>query len=98
MASAIAREKAIKKWNRKWKLELIERTNPTWRDLWPNLLGEAPDAPGSPTRHSHECRSPEPHDTPRHSRVCGNPESTSTEPPEKALDSRLRGNDGGEQS
>jgi putative endonuclease len=33
MASAIGREKAIKKWNRRWKLQLIERTNPEWTDL-----------------------------------------------------------------
>ena len=32
--SAITREKQIKKWNRAWKLELIERKNPDWRDLW----------------------------------------------------------------
>ncbi len=31
--SAIQREKRIKKWNRAWKLELIERDNPDWRDL-----------------------------------------------------------------
>jgi putative endonuclease len=31
---AFARERRIKKWNRVWKLELIERTNPTWRDLY----------------------------------------------------------------
>lgn len=30
---AIAREKQLKKWNRKWKIELIEKTNPTWEDL-----------------------------------------------------------------
>ena len=30
---AIAREKQIKKWNRRWKTELIEKSNPTWRDL-----------------------------------------------------------------
>ncbi len=35
MASAIAREKQLKEWQRKWKLELIERTNPDWRDLYP---------------------------------------------------------------
>jgi putative endonuclease len=31
--SAITREKRIKKWNRAWKLELIEAENPDWRDL-----------------------------------------------------------------
>ena len=33
MESAILREKRIKNWNRAWKLELIEATNPDWRDL-----------------------------------------------------------------
>jgi putative endonuclease len=33
MRTAIMREKQIKKWNRAWKLELIERNNPEWRDL-----------------------------------------------------------------
>jgi putative endonuclease len=33
MESAITREKRIKKWNRAWKLELIEAENPEWRDL-----------------------------------------------------------------
>ena len=33
MESAIVREKRIKKWNRAWKIELIERGNPEWRDL-----------------------------------------------------------------
>ena len=35
--SAIAREKAIKEWQRAWKLELIERSNPYWRDLYPEI-------------------------------------------------------------
>jgi putative endonuclease len=30
---AIAREKAMKKWNRAWKIELIEQANPDWDDL-----------------------------------------------------------------
>jgi len=38
MHAAIHREKQIKRWLRKWKLELIEKTNPTWRDLYPDLL------------------------------------------------------------
>lgn len=33
MEQAILREKRIKKWNRAWKLELIEKANPDWRDL-----------------------------------------------------------------
>jgi putative endonuclease len=36
--SAFARERQIKKWNRDWKLELIEKSNPTWRDLYEDLL------------------------------------------------------------
>jgi len=34
---AIAREKAIKEWQRAWKLELIEAANPGWQDLGPQL-------------------------------------------------------------
>lgn len=35
--AALAREKQLKKWNRKWKLNLIERGNPEWRDLYEEL-------------------------------------------------------------
>ena len=34
MDTAINREKALKKWNRSWKIELIEKDNPQWRDLY----------------------------------------------------------------
>ena len=34
MESAIMREKALKKWRREWKLELIEPSNAQWRELW----------------------------------------------------------------
>ncbi|MFZ2007184.1 MAG: GIY-YIG nuclease family protein [Stellaceae bacterium] len=37
MESAILREKRIKKWRRIWKLELIERENSEWRDLYDEL-------------------------------------------------------------
>jgi putative endonuclease len=37
MSDAILREKQIKKWNRAWKLRLIEQANPTWRDLAQDL-------------------------------------------------------------
>lgn len=36
---AIAREKAIKAWKRDWKIELIEASNPEWRDLSGDLAG-----------------------------------------------------------
>ena len=35
---AIHREKQIKNWKREWKVELIEKQNPEWRDLYPELL------------------------------------------------------------
>ena len=37
MSSAIQREKQLKKWNRAWKIALIEKQNPTWRDLFPEI-------------------------------------------------------------
>ena len=36
---AIEREKQIKKWNRKWKIRLIEKTNPEWKDLFFEIGG-----------------------------------------------------------
>ena len=38
MLSAITREKQLKKWNRAWKLELIETQNPGWNDLWKDMM------------------------------------------------------------
>ncbi|MFA6921507.1 MAG: GIY-YIG nuclease family protein [Gallionella sp.] len=38
MESAIGREKAIKEWQRAWKLKLIEQINPDWNDLYESLL------------------------------------------------------------
>jgi putative endonuclease len=35
---AILREKQIKKWNRAWKIELIEKMNPLWNDLWDEII------------------------------------------------------------
>ena len=35
---AIKREKQIKKWNRKWKLKLIEEKNPEWKDLYKDII------------------------------------------------------------
>jgi len=36
--TAIHREKCIKRWKRSWKIELIEKNNPKWRDLYDELL------------------------------------------------------------
>ena len=35
--NAIKREKRLKKWNRSWKVRLIEEVNPNWDDLYPNI-------------------------------------------------------------
>ena len=37
-ANAITREKQIKKWHRDWKVNLIERDNPSWDDLYSELI------------------------------------------------------------
>jgi putative endonuclease len=38
MLAAIHREKSIKTWKRAWKLDLIEKTNPRWLDLYEQIL------------------------------------------------------------
>jgi putative endonuclease len=45
-ALAIKREKQLKKYNRKWKLDLIERANPQWDDLYMDLTSGFPDRVG----------------------------------------------------
>ncbi len=35
---AITREKRMKKWKRQWKIELIEKNNPTWEDLYSEII------------------------------------------------------------
>ena len=37
--SALRREKQLKVWHRKWKLRLIEETNPEWEDLYDEIAG-----------------------------------------------------------
>jgi putative endonuclease len=37
-ATAITREKAVKKWRRDWKIRLIEEQNPEWRDLFSTIV------------------------------------------------------------
>ena len=43
--SAIAREKCLKRWNRKWKVRLIEKQNPNWEDLASKFLLGVPGSP-----------------------------------------------------
>lgn len=38
MESAIVREKRLKKWDRAWKLRLIEEMNPDWNELYESIL------------------------------------------------------------
>ncbi len=38
ITEAIKREKQLKKWNRMWKIHLVEQSNPNWSDLYPSLL------------------------------------------------------------
>ncbi len=39
IVDAIAREKAVKKWRRAWKIALIETVNPDWNDLYDQIIG-----------------------------------------------------------
>lgn len=39
--SALQREKRIKEWKRKWKIELIEKGNPEWKDLYEEIVSRA---------------------------------------------------------
>ncbi len=39
IAAAIQREKTLKHWPRAWKIDLVERMNPDWRDLFADIAG-----------------------------------------------------------
>jgi putative endonuclease len=43
VAYAIRREKRLKKYNRAWKIDLIEKVNPNWKDLYEGLITGFPD-------------------------------------------------------
>ena len=38
ISMAIQRETSLKRWYRSWKIELIEKSNPDWRDLWDEIV------------------------------------------------------------
>ncbi len=44
--SAIQREKRLKEWQRKWKIDLIEKSNPKWNDLYHEITGSRGQAAG----------------------------------------------------
>ena len=46
---ALNREKRLKKYNRKWKIDLIEKSNPDWKDLHEALISGFPDQACPPT-------------------------------------------------
>lgn len=58
MESAIAREKTLKKWNRAWKLRLIEESNPDWNDLWFEITGQVQESTATPTSSSLHTSAP----------------------------------------
>ena len=49
MYAAITREKQLKKWNREWKLRLIEKSNPDWIDLWDQTVAPSFPRSGNPS-------------------------------------------------
>lgn len=59
--SAFTRERRIKEWRRKWKLDLIEKANPDWKDLYLDLVYWTPVPPLDFSAHPDESRGPEPH-------------------------------------
>jgi putative endonuclease len=50
MPDAIRREKQLKKWNRAWKIRLIESMNPEWADLFDEFWGEINEGPADRAR------------------------------------------------
>ena len=90
MESAIGKEKAMKKWLRKWKLATIEKTNPDWHDLWPEIIGSVVPSPDNTIRGQATGTQPLAV-IPAQAGIQQNKEASGSSNP---LDSRLRGNDG----
>lgn len=62
MQAALAREKALRRWRRGWKVSLVEASNPDWRDLAPRVAATreaaTPAAPARPAQGPPARRSP----------------------------------------
>ena len=52
---AITREKQLKTWNRQWKINLIEKENPEWKDLYYDLQELDPRFTDDPSDGGHQC-------------------------------------------
>lgn len=91
MTSAIGREKSMKKWRRAWKLELVERSNPQWRDLWPDIVGITPISVDPAQAGMHGAMTPDVKPQP----VI--PAQAGIHCQGSDMDSRVRGNDDGEE-
>jgi putative endonuclease len=57
---AIAREKRVKRWRRAWKIELIEKDNGGWDDLWPALSSSPAEPTPSVIPAERDAREPGP--------------------------------------
>ena len=94
MESAIRKEKAMKKWLRKWKLKTIEQTNPDWNDLWSEIIGEKPQtAVPSPDKNIRG-QAAGPHPPSVVPAQAGTQQKENVIDSLNPLDSRIRGNDG----
>ncbi len=100
MESAINREMALKKWNRDWKVRLIEKLNPEWRDLWSQITDQlhAGDFAGNPAQLRHPREGGDPVQVSAFSTTSKEPQSSCFYANQQtvssaSLDSRMRGND-----
>ncbi len=59
IGAAIAREKDIKKWRRDWKINLIEKSNPDWLDLFVEMTQAPPAVSGGLMGSGLRCAAPE---------------------------------------
>ena len=85
--SAFARERQIKKWDRSWKIDLIEKDNPDWRDLWEEIASPIPSAFPDGIQSSYALSF-------AHPRGRGDPVfAKQSKPSLPPLDSRFRGNE-----
>ena len=94
MESAIRKEKAMKKWLRKWKLKTIEQTNPDWNDLWSEIIGEKPQTVVPAPDKNIRGQAAGTHPSSVVPAQAGTQQKENVFDSLNPLDSRIRGNDG----